>query len=67
MNQLIQGLLDSADSYEFRVPVDYIALKLLDYPIVVKKPMDLGTVKRNLNNNMYETVEECLADVQLIW
>lgn len=29
--------------------------------------MDLGTVKKNLNNNMYETVEECLTDVQLIW
>ena len=29
--------------------------------------MDLGTVKKNLKNNKYKSVEECLNDVQLIW
>lgn len=29
--------------------------------------MDLGTVKKNLNNNLYETVEDCLKDIDLIW
>lgn len=56
VNQLLQGLIDSTDSFEFRAPVDYVALGLLDYPLVVKKPMDLGTVKKNLANNAYETV-----------
>lgn len=56
VNQLLQNLLDSNDSFEFRVPVDYMSLGLHDYPMIVKKPMDLGTVKRNLGNNMYETV-----------
>ena len=51
VSQLLQGLLDSNDSHEFRAPVDYVALGLLDYPLLVKRPMDLGTVKRNLNNN----------------
>jgi len=67
VHQLIQSLIDSPDSYEFRSPVDYVTLGLLDYPLIVKKPMDLGTVKKNLSNNMYETVESCLADIQLIW
>ncbi len=67
MTQLLQTLIDAPDSFEFRTPVDYMAYGLLDYPLVVKKPMDLGTVKKNLNNNQYETVEDCLADIQLIW
>ena len=29
--------------------------------------MDLGSVKKNLKNNKYKSVEECLNDVQLIW
>ena len=29
--------------------------------------MDLGTVKKNLRNNKYKYVEECLNDIQLIW
>ena len=51
--QLLQTLFDSTDSFEFRTPVDYVAYGLLDYPLIIKKPMDLGTVKRNLTNNYY--------------
>ena len=67
INQLLQCLLDSSDSYDFRTPVDYVGLRLVDYPLIVKKPMDLGTVKKYLNSNSYETVEDCLSDIQLIW
>ena len=67
LNQLVQSLMDSSDSVEFRNPVDWQAYGLLDYPTIVKKPMDLNTVKRNLNNNVYSEVEHCLADLQLIW
>jgi len=45
--------MDSSDSVEFRNPVDWKTYGLLDYPVVIKKPMDLGTVKKNLNNNSY--------------
>ena len=67
VQQLLQSLMDSPDSFEFREPVDYKGLGLIDYPVIVKKPMGLSTVKRNLGNNCYETVEGCLAEVQLIW
>ncbi len=67
MAQLIQSLLDLGDSADFRNPVDWKSFNLVDYPIIIKKPMDLGTVKKNLNNNLYETVEDCLKDIDLIW
>jgi len=59
--------MDSSDSTDFRVPVDWKAFNLMDYPMIIKKPMDLGTVKKHLNNNAYETVEDCLRDIDLIW
>ena len=53
VSQLLQSLIDSQDSFDFRAPVDYLGLGLLDYPVVVKRPMDLGTVRKNLSNNTY--------------
>ncbi len=59
--------MDLGDSADFRNPVDWKAYNLIDYPMIIKKPMDLGTVKKNLNNNVYETVEDFLRDIDLIW
>ena len=51
----------------FREPVDYELFGFFDYPKVVKKPMDLGTVKKNLNSFKYISVKKVLDDIQLIW
>ena len=34
----------------FSVPVDPVALGIPEYPSIVKRPMDLGTVARNLES-----------------
>jgi len=47
--------------------VDYIAFNLLDYPMIIKHPMDLSTVKNKLNNGSYTLIEECIEEIQLIW
>lgn len=44
-----------------------IAYGLLDYPTIVKTPMDLGTVQTKLNNGQYLYVEDMIDDIQLIW
>jgi hypothetical protein len=31
---------------------------LFDYPTLIKKPMDLGTVKRNITQRKYKTIPE---------
>lgn len=51
----------------FREPVDYKALGLVDYPLVVKKPMDLGQVKKKLNESKYKSIHDAADDVRLIW
>jgi hypothetical protein len=47
--------------------VDWKGWNLPDYPSVVKKPMDLSTVKKNMKSNKYINIEEFLQDIQLIW
>jgi len=40
---------------------------LYDYPKIIKMPMDLGKVKRNLESGNYKTLGGCADDVRLIW
>lgn len=48
--KLIKQIIEIPISDAFRKPVDYKGLDLKDYPVIVKKPMDLGTVRKNLNS-----------------
>ena len=74
LNNILQSLLNSNDSIEFRNPVDwksisffYAGLGLLDYGILIKNPMDLGTINANFTGNNYTFVEDMLDDIQLVW
>lgn len=51
----------------FAVPVDPVALNIPDYHSVIKKPMDLRTVKEKLDNGQYENAKEFEADIRLIF
>ncbi|ORZ01312.1 Bromodomain-containing protein [Syncephalastrum racemosum] len=50
----------------FRVPVDPVALGIPDYFDFVKHPMDLGTMRRKLSSNQYQTVDDFTADFNLM-
>ncbi len=52
---------------EFAQPVDHVELGLTDYLDVVKKPMDLGTLKRNLKDQRYTYYYEFVQDMDRIW
>ena len=67
LKHILLFLRTNANSAEFRYPVNYEALGLLDYPLIIKKPMDLSTANNNLKNGKYKYIEECLNDIQLIW
>mmetsp|Transcript_6384 Transcript_6384/g.7912 ORF Transcript_6384/g.7912 Transcript_6384/m.7912 type:complete len:232 (+) Transcript_6384:50-745(+) len=67
MTKLVNYLISRADSGPFREPVDFRGLGLWDYPKVIDKPMDLGTVKRKLERNKYKNANECAEDIRQIW
>ncbi|KAL8818120.1 MAG: hypothetical protein Q9223_003181 [Gallowayella weberi] len=54
-------------TYPFATPVDPVALNIPDYHSVIKKPMDLRTVREKLENGQYENAKEFEADVKLIF
>ena len=48
-------------------PVDWEDLEIRDYPEVIKRPMDLGTLRTNLKNGTYASFDAVFADISLIW
>jgi hypothetical protein len=69
---VIGKILSKKESELFRAPVPYESLGLLDYPIIIKKPMDLGTVKSRLKCKYYNVsvtdgLLQCISDIRQIW
>ena len=42
-------------------------LGLYDYPQIIKKPMDLGTVKKKIADGKYKSITNAADDVRLVW
>ena len=55
------------ESLAFREPVDWRSLGLLDYPSVVKRPMDLRTLRTLLEKDQFKTESEFFETLDLIW
>ena len=47
--------------------VDPVKSNMPDYPNIIKNPMDLGTIKNNLNSNKYAKMDEFIRDVHLVF
>ncbi|NXA99632.1 BRDT protein, partial [Cnemophilus loriae] len=54
-------------SWPFHQPVDAAALNLPDYYTIIKKPMDLGTIKKRLEHNYYTKASECIEDFKTMF
>ena len=54
-------------SREFRQPFPWKSLKLMDYPEIVKEPMNLQRVRKKLNCKRYPRFEDFVKDIRLIW
>ncbi|KAJ8286818.1 hypothetical protein GJAV_G00043620 [Gymnothorax javanicus] len=49
-------------AWPFYQPVDAVKLNLPDYHKIIKSPMDMGTIKKRLENNYYWSASECMQD-----
>ena len=59
--------MEAENAVYFNVPVDPVALNIPDYFRIIPEPMDLGTVKSNLQSGAYASPAALLADVRLIF
>lgn len=67
LKECLNDIEEDPKSYEFREPVPWKELGLTDYPEIIKKPMDLRTIRKNLSKGKYKRFEDFYRDVQLIW
>lgn len=61
-NIVIKSLWRHQFAWPFYQPVDAVALGLPDYHKIITSPMDMGTIKKRLENNYYWSASECLQD-----
>lgn len=54
-------------SWPFMAPVDPVALNIPSYLKIIKKPMDFGTVKKNLDAGVYQSAKDFYNDAQLVF
>ena len=66
-SNIIRALEKRPESFDFLKPVDYKSLGLDNYPLIIKRPMDLSTVRKKLKGNKYSNISEALSDLTLIW
>lgn len=59
---LLKSLWRHHFAWPFHEPVDATKLNLPDYHKIIKTPMDMGTIKKRLENNYYRSASECMQD-----
>ena len=65
---LLNRLMQHPKNMEvFNKPVDPVALGIPNYLLVVKSPMDLGTIKSRLQRGDYRDMEDIVADITLVF
>lgn len=67
--KIVEKIRKNTKSEPFRQPVDPIKLKIPDYLTVIQRPMDLGTVLKQLRSKplQYNNPQEVATDVRQIW
>ena len=65
--RMMQNLLRNPKAYIFQNPVNYIELKIPDYPNIVKNPMDFSTIKTKLREHKYQGIQDFMDDMELVF
>mmetsp|Transcript_10754 Transcript_10754/g.14813 ORF Transcript_10754/g.14813 Transcript_10754/m.14813 type:complete len:216 (-) Transcript_10754:172-819(-) len=67
MYRIVCSMISRKECLAFREPVDWKGMDLPDYPELIKKPMDLGTVKKKIESEMYNSMKEIADDIRLVF
>jgi len=66
-DQLVKALIKRSQGVHFSKPVEWRKMGLLEYPKLIKEPMDLGTVSDKVSKGLYQRLEHFVNDVRLVW
>jgi len=65
--QVLRPIWKHHFGWPFHKPVNTWSLKIHDYHKIIKQPMDMGTIKKRLENNYYWSSKECVQDFNLVF
>jgi hypothetical protein len=65
--KLLEQIVKDKWAGPFKFPVDPVALQILDYPDVVKHPMDFNTIKTKLKAGEYSHPSQFISDMRLVF
>jgi hypothetical protein len=65
--KLLSNIKNHRWAWPFNQPVDPEKLGIPDYLVIIKIPMDLGTVEKKLINEEYPDIYAFASDVRLVW
>lgn len=69
--EVTKMLFESPDSLHFRSPVDHVRFQIPKYPLIIKEPMDLGTITARIKKirfkKHYPTAAEWARSVRLVF
>jgi hypothetical protein len=65
--ELLKEIAKHPHAAWFLEPVDHVRLNIPDYPQIITRPMDLGTIRKKIEDNVYDTVEGFAEDVRLVF
>lgn len=66
LQEKTKNLKKTKNSSMFLYPVDFVTLKIPQYPEIIKQPMDLTTMETKLKSGQYASVQEYADDFYLI-
>ena len=61
-NSIMKTMWKHQHAWPFHFPVNTIKLNLPDYFEIIKKPMDMATIRKRLDNNYYWEAQEAIQD-----
>lgn len=62
---LLKGMMEHKFGWVFSSPVDPVALEIPNYFKIIRRPMDLGTIKKKLDLGIYKNLHQFATDVRL--
>ncbi|KAI1321818.1 hypothetical protein EDD11_000094 [Mortierella claussenii] len=66
MDRILKKCVNHKHAAPFLEPVDWKALNLPNYPVLIKNPMDFATIRKKLVAGKYITMDEFADDVRLV-
>jgi hypothetical protein len=66
-SELLKEITKQPQAVWFLEPVDPIKLNIPDYVTIITKPMDFGSIGKNIERNVYETPESFAEHMRLVF